>query len=71
MKKAANRKFNVDYFEKEKSNWVIESQLQDNHHVISLLLKIDLSKMVIKNVKIEFNKFSLEYYTLIKDKGEY
>jgi hypothetical protein len=70
LKKAANRKFNVDYFEKERSVWVVESQLQDDHHDISLLLEIDMDQMVIKDVKIKFNRFPMEHCTLIEKKAD-
>ncbi|EJO5348702.1 DUF2889 domain-containing protein [Clostridium botulinum] len=70
MKKTANRKFNVDYFEKEKTTWVVESQLQDDYHDISLLLEIDMDQMVIKDAKIKFNKFPLKHCTLIEDKAK-
>lgn len=70
MKKVSNRKFNVDYFEKEKSIWVAEAQLEDEPHNISIMLEIDMDQMVIIDAKIKFNKFPLKHCALIEDKAE-
>lgn len=70
MIKAANRKFNVDYFEKEKNIWVAEVQLEDDHHNIDMALEIDMDEMIIKDAKIKFNKFPMKHCTLIEEKAQ-
>lgn len=70
MNKVSNRTFNVDYFEKEKSVWVVESHLEDEHHNIGIVLEIDMDQMMIKDAKIKFNKFPLKHCILIEDKAE-
>jgi hypothetical protein len=63
------RKFSVDYYEKDSETWRILSHLADEQHDITVELDISIPDMMIKNASIKFNRYPLEQCPLIEQKS--
>lgn len=69
MKKITSRNFTVDYYEEEENIWLVKTHLKDEEHDIEADVWIDMSKMIIIDADIVYNKFPLEHCMLVKDKA--
>ena len=69
MKKVTARDFRVDYYEKEKDVWIVESHLVDEPHDISVIVEVDMAQMVINDAKIKFTRFPVEHCPAIEKKS--
>jgi len=63
------RKFNVEYFEKDEQTWRIVSHLADEHHDIIVDLDILVPDMIIRNASIKFHRYPLEQCLMIEKKA--
>jgi len=63
------KKFNVDYFEINDSTWKIASHVTDEEHDIDVEVDVSVPDMIIKDVKIKFNNYPLEYCLEIEKKA--
>ena len=69
MNKVTDRKFKVNYYEKDDTTWVAESMLDDLEHEICLTVEMDMKTMVITDASIRFDRFPVEHCPMIEDKA--
>ena len=69
MNSLYQRKFDVDYFEKNTYCWRILSHLVDDAHDIIADIIISVPDMVIKNASIKFNRYLLKECLAIESKA--
>ena len=59
MELAAKRNFEVKYYEKDETTWVVESHVIDDPHDICIWVDINMNDFIVTDAKIEFNKFPM------------
>jgi len=69
MNSLYQRKFNVDYFESNVGLWKIVSHLTDEEHDINVEVDVSLPGMIIKDAKMKFNKYPLDFCLEIEKKA--
>jgi|WetSurMetagenome_2_1015567.scaffolds.fasta_scaffold312214_1 hypothetical protein len=70
MEKLYSRQFNVDFFEKDENNWIIQSKLIDDTHIISTEVEVAVPEMIIRDAKIHFEKYPLSVCPKIEEKAK-
>jgi len=66
MEKIASRRFDVDYFEKDKSTWVVISHLVDDAHDITTQVDVQVPSMDILDAQVTFSRYPMDVCTMIE-----
>lgn len=70
MKLAAKRNFEVNYYEKDETIWVVESHVIDDPHDIYIFVDINMNEFIITDAKIEFKRFPMKHCALMEEKAK-
>lgn len=70
MQKLYSRCFNVDYYEKDETTWVVHSKLIDDIHEISTEVEVAVPDMTILDAKIHFERYPLDVCPKIEEKAK-
>ena len=70
MKLAAKRNFEVNYYEKDETTWVVESHVIDDPHDICIWVDINMNDFIVTDAKIEFKKFPMKHCALIEEQAK-
>jgi hypothetical protein len=60
MEKMCARRFDVDFYEKDKSSWVVISHLMDDAHDITTKVEVGVPEMKILAADVEFTHYPLD-----------
>ena len=66
MEKIASRRFDVDYFEKDKNTWVVISHLVDDAHDITTQVDVQVPSMVIVDARVTFTRYPMDVCPMIE-----
>ncbi len=66
MRKICSRRFDVDFFEKDESTWLVVSRLVDDAHDITTQVEVQVPEMVISDARVEFARYPLDVCTMIE-----
>ena len=70
MKLAAKRNFEVMYYEKDETTWVVESHVIDDPHDICIWVDINMNDFIVTDAKIEFKKFPMKHCALMEEQAK-
>lgn len=66
MRKICSRRFDVDFFEKDESTWLVVSRLADDAHDITTNVEVRVPEMVICDARVEFARYPLDVCPMIE-----
>jgi hypothetical protein len=60
MEKIGSRRFDVDFFEKDETTWLVVTRLVDDAHDIETRVEVQVPEMTIRAADVEFARYPLD-----------